>query len=85
MFERDASPAPPPPPGAPVHAYTPYEVVAINLHLDGRPYRAVAMAHHDQPDGRRAYQLALWPALPDGTRTGWYWWNPEIMTRRDLR
>ncbi|PKV90138.1 hypothetical protein [Streptomyces sp. TLI_146] len=42
------------------------------------------MAHYDIPDDHRAYHLALWPALPDGTRTGWYWWNAATMTRRDV-
>ncbi|MFC0843541.1 hypothetical protein ACFH04_07305 [Streptomyces noboritoensis] len=42
------------------------------------------MAHYDTADARRAYQLCLWPALPGGARTDWYWWNPATMTRRDF-
>ncbi|MEU5434380.1 hypothetical protein AB0G73_13520 [Streptomyces sp. NPDC020719] len=58
--------------GTVVHVYTPCEVVAINLRVDGRGYRAVVMAHYDRQDGRRAYRLCLWPAevltgLPEGT------------------
>jgi hypothetical protein len=68
-----------------VHPYTDREVVALNLWITGRRYRAVAMNHYDTADGRRAYDLALWPALPDGTRTGWYWWNEATMTLRDFR
>ncbi|MEV6553733.1 hypothetical protein AB0M57_34285 [Streptomyces sp. NPDC051597] len=81
----DAEMAPVPGGGTVVRAYTPYEVIAINLRVDGRAYRAVAMAPYDHPDGRRAYRLCLWPALPDGARTCWYWWDEQAMTRRDLR
>ncbi|GAA0611834.1 hypothetical protein [Streptomyces crystallinus] len=81
---RDAETAPPPEADAEVRSYSPYEVVAVNLYVGARGYRAVAMAHYDTPAGRRAYHLCLWPALPDGARTGWYWWDPAIMTRRDF-
>ncbi|MFD9794194.1 hypothetical protein ACFWXK_24955 [Streptomyces sp. NPDC059070] len=80
----DAEAAPPPEAAARVRSYSPYEVVAINLWIDRHRYRAVAMAHYDTSSGRRAYQLCLWPALPDGVRTGWYWWDPDRMRRRDF-
>ncbi|PKV84209.1 hypothetical protein [Streptomyces sp. TLI_146] len=79
---RDAEPAPPPKAPTALRAYTPYEVVPIDLRIGGQRYRTVAMAHYDTPDGRRAYHLALWPPLPEGARTGWYWWSPATMTRR---
>ncbi|MEV6549205.1 hypothetical protein AB0M57_10890 [Streptomyces sp. NPDC051597] len=81
---RAAEPAPRPRASDAVRSYSPYEVLAVNLWIDGHRYRAAAMAHYDEPDGRRAYHLCLWPALPDGARTGWYWWNPATMTRRDF-
>lgn len=82
---RDAVPAPAPEAPTAVRSYSPYEVVAIDLWVGGHRFRAVAMAHYDAPEARRAYHLMLWPALPGGRRTGWYWWNPATMTRRDLR
>ncbi|MFD9486723.1 hypothetical protein [Streptomyces sp. NPDC059991] len=68
---RDAAPAPAPPAGL-TRDYTPDEVVAISLWIGRRRHRAVAMAHYDTPDERRAYHLMLWPALPGGRRAGWY-------------
>ncbi|MER6984863.1 hypothetical protein [Streptomyces carpinensis] len=81
---RDAEVAPPPDAGAEVFAYGPYDVVRINLRVASEPYRGVAVAHYDAPDGRRAYRLALWPR-PDVAPHGWYWWDEGRMTRRDFR
>ncbi|MPY31316.1 hypothetical protein FNH09_08385 [Streptomyces adustus] len=80
----DTEGAPPPPSGATVRAYGPYEVVRINLRVAREPYRGVVRAHYDSPDGRRAYRLTLWPR-PDAAPNGWYWWDAVRMTRRDYR
>lgn len=80
---RDADAAPAPDDGAGAHAYTPYEVVRIDLRIEGTPYRGVARAHRDV-GGRRAYDLFLWPR-PDKAPHGWYWFDQERMTRRDYR
>lgn len=74
--------APVPDGGVEVHCYTPYEVVRINLYIGGDFYRGVAVAHYDAPDGRRAYDLRLWPR-PASAPHGWYWFDEGRMTRRD--
>ncbi|MFE0107074.1 hypothetical protein [Streptomyces sp. NPDC059009] len=81
---QNAERAPAPGDEGDVRAYTPYQVVSFVLRVDGQPFRAVASAHHDAPDGRRAYRLHLWPS-PRTAPHGWYWWDPERMTRRDRR
>ncbi|MEV0114664.1 hypothetical protein AB0H77_15630 [Streptomyces sp. NPDC050844] len=81
--KRDAEAAPAPDGGVGVHAYAPDEVVRINLRIAGMPYRGVARAHRDV-DGRRAYNLFLWPR-PDLAPHGWYWFDEARMTRRDYR
>ncbi|MEU1038622.1 hypothetical protein ACFYP4_16490 [Streptomyces sp. NPDC005551] len=52
--------------------YGPYEVVRINLHVNGDFCRRVVRAHYDAPDGRRAYDLRLWPQ-PRHAPSGWFW------------
>jgi hypothetical protein len=79
---REAEVAPAPDDGVEVHRYTPYEVVRINLCIGGDLYRGVAMGHYDAPDGRRAYDLRLWPR-PDLAPHGWYWFDERRMARRD--
>ncbi|MEV0117251.1 hypothetical protein AB0H77_29120 [Streptomyces sp. NPDC050844] len=80
---RDAEAVPAPDGGVGVHAYAPGEVVRINLRIAGVPYRGVVRAHRDV-GGRRAYDLFRYPRL-DIAPHGWYWWDPERMTRRDYR
>jgi len=78
----EAEAAPTPDGGVGVHCYTPCEVVRINLCIGGDFYRGVAVAHYDAPDGRRAYDLCLWPH-PESAPRGWYWFDEGRMARRD--
>ncbi len=65
-------------------SYGAYDVVRINLRVAGEPYRGVTVAHHDAPNGRRAYRLALWPRR-NVAPYGWYWCDEGRMTRWGFR
>lgn len=50
--------------------------------LDGRVYRAAVTERSEHCDGREAVHLLLWPALPDGRRRAWFWWDPAVFEVR---
>lgn len=64
--------------GAPpyVHYYGDHDVLRVNVRIAGSMHRAVATERRDYRDGRRALHLALWPAMDDGRRRIWVWWDP---------
>ncbi|MFF3257246.1 hypothetical protein ACFYWP_41185 [Actinacidiphila glaucinigra] len=49
----------------------------VAFQLDGRLYRAAVTERREHADGRDAVHLMLWPALPDGRRRAWFWWDPR--------
>ncbi|MFD7678463.1 hypothetical protein [Streptomyces sp. NPDC060187] len=77
---RDAEAAPAPDRTARVRRYSPYEVIRVNLFVDGDTYTGIARASYETGD-RLAYKLLLWPR-PDQSPSGWYWYDPTRMRRR---
>ncbi|WP_326844561.1 hypothetical protein OHB33_41170 (plasmid) [Streptomyces sp. NBC_01558] len=77
---RDAEAAPAPDRTARVRRYSPYEVIRVNLFVDGDSYTGIARASYEAA-GRLAYSLLLWPR-PDRSPSGWYWYDPARMRRR---
>lgn len=67
--------------GAPpyVHYYGDHDYLKVNVRIAGNMHRAVATERRDYRDGRQALHLALWPALGDGRRRVWVWWDPEAV------
>ncbi|MGW6491618.1 hypothetical protein [Streptomyces sp. NPDC055056] len=66
---RDAEAAPAPDSTARVRRYSPYEVIRMNLFVDGDSYTGIARANYETA-GRLAYSLLLWPR-PDQSSSGW--------------
>jgi hypothetical protein len=54
----------------------------VAFQLDGRVYRAAVTERSEHCDGREAVHLLLWPALPDGRRRAWFWWDPAAFEVR---
>ncbi|MFD6299039.1 hypothetical protein ACFWFU_29900 [Streptomyces sp. NPDC060235] len=77
---RDAEAAPAPDGTAWVRRYSPWEVIRVNLFVDGDSYTGIARASYET-GGRLAYSLLLWPR-PDQSPSGWYWYDPARMRRR---
>ncbi|MER6443334.1 hypothetical protein ABT275_44755 [Streptomyces sp. NPDC001185] len=77
---RDAEAAPAPDSTVRVRRYSPYEVIRVNLFVDGDSYTGIARASYET-GGRLAYRLLLWPR-PDQSPSGWYWYDPTRMRRR---
>ena len=77
---RDAEAAPAPDRTARVRRYSPYEVIRVNLFVDGDSYTGIARASYETAD-RLAYSLLLWPR-PDRSPSSWYWYDPTRMRRR---
>ncbi|MGW3243199.1 hypothetical protein [Streptomyces sp. NPDC001070] len=50
----------------------------VALQIDGRRHRASVAERREYADGRVAVHLTLWPALRDGRRRAWFWWDPEV-------
>ncbi|MFE9813152.1 hypothetical protein [Streptomyces sp. NPDC005548] len=77
---RDAEAAPAPDETVRVRRYSSYEVIRVNLVVDGDSYTGIVRASYEA-DGRLAYSLLLWPR-PDRSPSGWYWYDPTHMRRR---
>ncbi|MEU0181469.1 DUF6233 domain-containing protein [Streptomyces sp. NPDC006207] len=82
---RDAVEVPPRRPGdgaepvAVTEAYPEHNRPRVKLQIAGHPYRAIAAERREHPDGRVALHLTLWPALPDGRRRAWFYWDDAGM------
>jgi hypothetical protein len=82
---RDAVEVPPREPGEPpvyVEPIPEYRRQRVAFQLDGRLYRAAVTERREYRDGREAAHLLLWPALPDGRRRAWFWWDPAVFEVR---
>lgn len=62
-----------------VRRYSRYEVIRVNLFVDGASYTGIARARYES-HSRLACNLLLWPR-PNRSPSGWYWYDSTRMRR----